>query len=118
MTENEAIDFLEDEISGLKDQRDGASGEIAAYVFKEINGQERISAFRTIIGFVTELKQYREIGTVEGVREAVEKTKAKKAKKIGGRHKRFSCPTCGNIVGWDFSTLNCNRCGQRLEREE
>lgn len=33
MTENESIDFLEDEINGLKEQRDGVLGEIAARVF-------------------------------------------------------------------------------------
>lgn len=65
MTENELIDFLEDEISGLKDQRDGVIGEIAAEVFLEINGKERISKLRAIIGLITEIKQYRELGTVE-----------------------------------------------------
>lgn len=65
MTENELIDFLEDEISGLKDQRDGVIGEIAAEVFLEINGKERISKLRAIIGIITEIKQYRELGTVE-----------------------------------------------------
>ena len=65
MTENELIDFLEDEISGLKDQRDGVIGEIAAEVFLEINGKERISKLRAIIGLITEVKQYRKLGTVE-----------------------------------------------------
>lgn len=65
MTENELIDFLEDEISGLKDQRDGVIGEIAAEVFLEINGKERISKLRAIIGLITEIKQYRKLGTVE-----------------------------------------------------
>ena len=43
MTENEAIDFLEDEINGLKEQRDGVLGDVAAEVFWEINGEGRIA---------------------------------------------------------------------------
>lgn len=71
MTENEAIGFLEDEINGLKEQRDGVLGDVAAHVFQEINGKERIATFRTIIGLITELKQYRGIGTVEECRKAM-----------------------------------------------
>ena len=71
MTENEAIDFLEDEINGLKEQRDGVLGDVAAEVFWEINGEGRIAKLRTIIGFIEKLKRYREIGTVEECKKAV-----------------------------------------------
>lgn len=73
MTENEIIDFLEDEINGLEEQKNGDMGEIAAEVFKEINGDERIKVFRTAITVLKEIQQYREIGTVEECRVAVEK---------------------------------------------
>ena len=73
MTENEIIDFLEDEINGLKEQKYGELGEIAAKVFKEINGDERIKVFRVAISALEEIQQYREIGTVEECRKAVEK---------------------------------------------
>lgn len=69
MTENEIIDFLEDEINGLEEQKNGDMGEIAAEVFKEINGDERIKVFRTTITVLKEIQQYREIGTVKECRE-------------------------------------------------
>lgn len=68
MTENEIIDFLEDEINGLEEQKNGDMGEIAAEVFKEIIGDERIKVFRTAITVLKEIQRYREIGTVEQVR--------------------------------------------------
>lgn len=75
MTENEIIDFLEDEMNGLKEQKYGDLGEIAAEVFKEINGDERIKVFRMVISALKEVQQYRAIGTVEECREATEKQK-------------------------------------------
>lgn len=58
-----------------------------------------------------ELEQYREIGTVEECREAMEKQKAKKPVLRNDNGKlRKSCPVCGCF----FSPLsrNCPKCGQ------
>lgn len=126
MTENEAIDFLEDEINGLKEQRDGVIGEIAEKVFWEINGKERISTFRTIIGFITELKQYREIGTVEECREAVEKQKAKRPDYEGDGYAdgymvydTWICPNCGKEYEVDYDDYKyCPNCGQAIKWDE
>ena len=86
MTENEVIEFLEDEINGLKEQKYGDMGEIASEVFKQINGDGRIKVFRTAIAALKEIQRYREIGTVEECREAVEKQKnmrLKLSRKVG-----------------------------------
>lgn len=120
MTENEVIDFLEDEINGLKEQRDGVLGEIATRVFEEINGKERIATFRMIIGFIIELKQYREIGTVEECGEAVEKQNAKKPIDYDEDLGYFKCPSCGCcIMADEFSDHKyCLNCGQAISWEE
>lgn len=116
MTENEIIDFLEDEINGLEEQKNGDMGEIAAEVFKEINGDERIKVFRTAITVLKEIQQYREIGTVEECRVAVEKQKPKKPHR---NYKKFSGLWCE--CGWYLGQKQCldikycPNCGQVID---
>ena len=126
MTENEIIDFLEDEINGLEEQKNGDMGEIAAEVFKEINGDERIKVFRTAITVLKEIQQYRAIGTVEECREAVEKQKPEKPEiytdtiqTISSSFNRdvYLCSRCGQFIGNidDELPRYCNCCGQRID---
>lgn len=72
-----------------------------------------------------ELEQYREIGTVEECREAVEKQKPKRKIRITSGifydlGCRYKCPNCGsgiktnNIYHYDV----CKICGQRIINEE
>lgn len=68
-----------------------------------------------------ELLRYRQIGTVEECREAVEKQTAKKVKSIfqvkdGDNYIGLigRCPCCGDILEED--TVYCD-CGQRLDWE-
>ena len=63
-----------------------------------------------------EIQQYREIGTVEECREAVEKQKPKKPVLRNDNGKlRKSCPVCGCF----FSPLSrsCPKCGQAILQE-
>ena len=63
-----------------------------------------------------EVQQYREIGTVEECRKAVEKQKAKKPVLRNDNGKlRKSCPVCGCF----FSPLSrsCPKCGQAILQE-
>ena len=63
-----------------------------------------------------EIQQYREIGTVEECREAVEKQKTKKPVLRNDNGKlRKSCPVCGCF----FSPLSrsCPKCGQAILQE-
>lgn len=75
MTENEAIVFIKNEINVMVLQKNGAFGSPAANIFRTRNGAKRIETLEAIIGLITRLKQYQNIGTVEECREAVEKQK-------------------------------------------
>lgn len=57
MTLEGAISFLQDEIQGLEEQRDGQYGDIAKEVFDEIYGEDRIATFRTIKWYIEELQR-------------------------------------------------------------
>ena len=92
---------------------------------------------RTAISALKEIQQYREIGTVEECREAVEKQNPKEPKEIlrhrGGfetRHctncntdyqvdNRYTitdtyCHTCGKLLDSDFRNY-CGNCGQAIQ---
>ena len=58
-----------------------------------------------------ELEQYREIGTVEECREAVEKQKPKKIIRIAGRYP-YKCPLCDGKL--EIGYRHCIICGQLL----
>lgn len=75
MLENELIEFFEDEINGLEKQKEGVFGDVACKEFFEINGEERISKFKETIEMIKEINQYRALGSVEAIREAMEKTR-------------------------------------------
>ena len=64
-----------------------------------------------------ELDAYKEIGTVEECREAVEKQKAKKPRDIEYDYSYFICPTCGEgiYVSDNFESHKfCLNCGQAI----
>ena len=100
MTENEAISRIKDhmEIHRLKEPR-------AIYI---------TVALSMAITALKEIQQYREIGTVEECREAVDKQKPKKPVLRNDNGKlRKSCPVCGCF----FSPLSrsCPKCGQAID---
>ena len=65
-----------------------------------------------------ELEQYREIGTVEECRKAVEKQKAKKPEVIDQDFDYYKCPVCGEYI-WATDNINdhkyCLNCGQAID---
>ena len=67
-----------------------------------------------------EVQQYREIGTLEECREAVEKQKLKKP--VKDKYNHNCCPNCGWIVsgeggyGEEFCP-HCENCGQAIRWE-
>lgn len=87
----------------------------AAYITEALN-----MAMTTL----KEIQQYREIGTVEECREAVEKQKAKKCDIDScPDHTHYKCPLCGQIelsvYKHGFPRLgrikkHCENCGQAL----
>ena len=68
------------------------------------------------------LARYEDIGTLEEVREAVEKQKAKKPNDVGTEGYRYTdtyrCPTCGgNFSGTGIADY-CYHCGQKFDWSE
>ena len=78
------------------------------------------AAIDTAIEALKEAQQYREIGTVEECREAVEKQKLKKP--VKDKYNHNCCPNCGWIVsgeggyGEEFCP-HCENCGQAIRWE-
>lgn len=80
-----------------------------------------------VLNALEEVQKYREIGTVEECREAVEKQKPKKpipinhqdyADKIANAEflqDSYFCPYCKTVLR---SGSHCNRCGQKLNWNE
>lgn len=115
MTENEAISRIKDhmEIHRLKEPR-------AIYI---------TVALSMAITALKEVQQYREIGTVEECRKAVEKQEPKNpeiytdtVQTINGSFQRdvFECPVCGEYICnvEDEIPRYCSSCGQKLEESE
>jgi len=74
-----------------------------------------------------EIHQYRALGTVEELREAREKQRAKKITHEGTLHISCTCPNCKRVVD-EFETFGdtqvrvtfnyCHFCGQKLDWSE
>ena len=70
-----------------------------------------------------EVKQYREIGTPEECRAAVECQNpiAAIAEKEDTGTTKYTCQTCGRYLGWSTGSLParyCWKCGQKLDWED
>ena len=92
---------------------------------------DRLDCIDYAISALKEVQQYREIGTVEECREAVEKRKPKKPKDslkinpvIDGNGAYVDadmtvyllCPNCGEMIGIDESCDKfCRECGQAID---
>lgn len=94
MTENEAIERIKD----LSDR---------GYPMLREAKEMAISALK-------EIQKYREIGTVEECREAMEKQKAKKIQV--GVQNFYKCPMCQSILR--ITDKYCHECGQAINSLE
>ena len=90
---------------------------------------DRLDCIDSAIYALKEIHRYREIGTVEECREAVEKQEPKKpevytdtVQTINGSFQRdvFECPVCGEYICnvEDEIPRYCSSCGQKLEESE
>ena len=104
MTENEAIQRLKNRLK-TEEQRYGKE-----FVKKYFDGID------FVISALKEIQQYREIGTVEECREAVENQNPMEIKVI--EDMCFECPKCKELVAHDdgWNTYNyCPNCGCKLK---
>lgn len=110
MTENDSIEIINDKV------------ETCEFYFAEHDRYpewceyEFLEALSIAISILKEIQRYREIGTAEECREAVEKQKPKKPVLRNDNGKlRKSCPVCGCF----FSPLSrsCPKCGQAILQE-
>ena len=117
MTENEAISELEK--FQIQVEHSIAEEECCEYdnSEKELQKDEKfLYAFDMAISALKEIQQYREIGTVEECREAVEKQKPKKPHR---NYKKFSGLWCK--CGWYLGQKQCldikycPNCGQAID---
>ena len=112
MTPEEAIEILEE----VKELDDTMYAYNPAYM----------NAMDMAIEALKEVQQYREIGTVEECREAVEKQRTKKThivtnEFLGGTS--YVCPNCGaemmlidrNRIQWGRMQKYCGCCGQAID---
>ena len=129
MTENEAIKHLQsyaevvdNMIKYCKDFEPKA--DITGYL-------EKKTVFAMAISALKEVQQYREIGTVEECRKAVEKQKAKKpdiytdTRNMVDLHGNvyaeqanvYLCPTCESFIGYVGNNIfhYCPVCGQAID---
>ena len=74
-----------------------------------------------------ELEQYREIGTVEECRRAVDKQKANKCDVTKDNFRiYYKCPTCNHCLRVEYNhgswmgkkSKNCSKCGQAINWKE
>lgn len=113
MTENEAIEALQ----LINTSR----------VHPFYSWEEMVEVRDIAITALKEIQQYREIGTVEECREAVEKRKPKKPKlnykpRFLGKA-TYTCPKCGNCCLEEFANERQNNnycwdCGQAIRWDE
>ena len=122
MTENEAIRDLQYLIE-----------EYSAYP-PETGVSTTVGSLQYCISALKEIQQYREIGTVEECRKAVEKQKPKapkdslKIKPVIDENGAYVdadvtvyllCPNCGEMVGIDENVDKfCHKCGQAIQWDE
>lgn len=86
---------------------------------KYVNGVEEAyvtpyfeKALDTAISAMQELQEYRRLGTLEKVRDAVEKQKRKKP---CASNRCYVCPRCGLVTSLRIKHNYCDACGQHID---
>lgn len=67
---------------------------------------------RIVISAMQELQEYKQLGTLEEVRDAVEKQKRKKP---CASNRCYVCPRCGLVTSLRIKHNYCDACGQHID---
>ena len=118
MTENEALKILDIEKQCLNKSSSGQCKIRCADCKMNIPITYQEKAIKVAIAALKEIQQYREIGTVEECREAVEKQKPKKPHRNYEKFSGLWCK-CGWYLGQkrDLGIKYCPNCGQAIDVE-
>ena len=111
MKPEEMIKLLKGMQSPLEDYAELVGAPAFTYGHKYVYPYPEDYAIEEAIEAIKEVQQYREIGTVEECREAVEKQKPKNIIRIAGRYP-YKCPTCNGKL--EIGYKHCIVCGQLL----
>ena len=96
--------------------------EAIEYMRKESHNQrvnsEGQDAYIIAISAMQELQEYKQLGTLEKVSDAVEKQKKERPQKVLGIFggEEYECRECGNTV--EYMDEYCKWCGQKLNWSE
>lgn len=132
MTPEEAIEMLRGMQNKKVDYAEMICAPAFAYGYEYVYPEPEDYAIEEAIKALKEIQQYREIGTVEECRGAVEKQKPKKPllkskkKKITiGNYIYVTCPSCGETIfscflffPWNETQCShryCENCGQAID---
>ena len=128
MTENEAIKVLVTKKQCIDKSSSGQCKINCGDCKKNIPIAYQEKSYEVAIIALKEIQQYREIGSVEECREAVEKQKPKKTHPLNRDSLlykdgwRYKCPICGCAVGENVYHSDvtkdyeyCSMCGQKIE---
>lgn len=127
MTENEAIELLRSMQNPKQDYADVVCAPAFCTGFRFVYPEPEDYAIEEAIKALKEVQQYREIGTVEECREAVDKQKQKKPKIHKDRFSNtYNCPKCSYVLihrdetGWFCGQHYkfCPGCGQAIQWKE
>ena len=127
MKPEEMIELLKGMQSPLEDYAELVGAPAFTYGHKYVYPYPEDYAIEEAIEALKEVQQYREIGTVEECREAVEKQKAKKCDVTKDNFRiYYKCPTCNHCLRVEYNhgswmgkkSKNCSKCGQAINWEE
>ena len=120
MTENEAINiiFAQAECETKEHICDKYKCDECELLYMQGTVEEHREALQMAINSLSEIQQYRAIGTIEEFKALKEKNVAKKPRFYAHN---YYCTECGNLVGnnefeWQ-RFLYCDKCGQKLDWE-
>ena len=115
MDYQEAIELLKGEIKCSCYRNRGYCG--ICTIYSELDRDKIIDACKTAISAMQELQEYRRLGTLEKVSDAVEKQKEERPQKVLGIFggEEYECKNCGSPV--DYMDNYCKWCGKAQDWE-